>query len=122
MTQLKLQSFSDTDLALAYEYPEVMESVTNALDVVQDENHAYLGCLLPTLAITLRRLKETKMKDLQFWKPLVNAMLEGIERRFRNVFEDLDCQLAAAFHPMFRLTWLEQHATTQVCSVRGAME
>ena len=62
------------------------------------------------------------MKDLCFCEPLVDAMLEGMERRFRNVFKDLDCQLAAAFHPMFGLTWLEQHDATQVCSVRSAME
>ena len=49
-------------------------------------------------------------------------MLEGMEKRFRNVFKDLHRQLVAAFHPMFRLTWLEQHDTARVCSVRGAME
>ena len=27
-----------------------------------------------------------------------------------------------AFHPMFGLTWLEQHDATQVCSVKGTME
>ena len=62
------------------------------------------------------------MKDLCFCEPLVDAMLEGMERWFRNVFKDLDCQLAGVFHPMFRLTWLEQHDTTQVCRVRSAME
>ena len=122
MTQLKLQSLSDTDVAFLKEYEQVMASVAKALDVVQGENHAYLGCLLPTLAITVRRLRESKMKDLRFCEPLVDAILEGMERRFRNTFKDLDCQLAAAFHPMFRLTWLEQHDATQACSVRGAME
>ena len=62
------------------------------------------------------------MKDLRFCEPLVDAMLESIERRFRNVFKDLNCQLAITFHPMFRLTWLEQHDATQVCSVRSVME
>ena len=62
------------------------------------------------------------MKDLRLCDPLLDAMLEGMESRFRNVFKDLDCQLAAAFHPMFGLTWLEQHDATQVCSVRSAME
>ena len=94
------------------------------LDEVQGRNYAYLRCPLSTLPITLRRLSETKMtsKDLGFCEPLVYAMLEGMERRFRNVFKDLDCQLAAAFHAMLRLTWLEQHAATQVCSVIRVME
>ena len=46
----------------------------------------------------------------------------GYGERFRNVFKDLHCQLAAALHPMFRPTWLEQQDAAQVCSVRGAME
>ena len=74
-----------------------MENVAKALDVVQGENHAYVGCALPTLAITLRRLIETEMKHLRLCESLVYAMLEGMER-FRNVFKDLDRQLATAFH------------------------
>ena len=122
MTKLKLQRSDDTDAAFVKEYGQVMANVPKALHVVQDENHAYLGCLLPTLAITLRRLRETKVKGLRFCEPLVDAVLKGMEKRFRNVFNDLDCQLTAAFHQIFRLTWLEQHDATHVCSVRGAME
>ena len=45
-------------------------------------------------------------------------MLEGRESRFRNVFKDLDCQLASYFHSMFCLIGLEQQDVTQVCSGR----
>ena len=66
-----------------------MASVVKTLDMVQGENHAYLWCLLPALAITLSRLRETNVRDLRFCEPLVDAMLEAaMEKRFRNVFED----------------------------------
>jgi len=34
-------------------------------------------------------------------------MIEGIEARFSAQFEDLDCILASAFHPHFKLVWVE---------------
>ena len=83
MAQLKLQCLNNSDVAFLKEYDQAMESVAKALDVpdvVQGEKHAYLGCLLPTLAIT-QRLRETKMKDLRFCEPLVDAMLEGMGTR-----------------------------------------
>ena len=49
-------------------------------------------------------------------------MIEGMERRFQPRFQDLDCQLAAAFHPQFRLTWLEHHDVSQVEKVKRTME
>uniref|UniRef100_UPI00358FB577 uncharacterized protein n=1 Tax=Myxine glutinosa TaxID=7769 RepID=UPI00358FB577 len=121
MTQLKLQSFSEADVSFLKEYGQVMVYVAKTMDVVRGESHAYLMCLLPTLAITLKKLRETKNRGLQYCEPLVDAMLEGIERRFGPLFKDLDCQLAAAFHPMFHLTWLEQHDASQVSNVKKAM-
>jgi hypothetical protein len=35
--------------------------------------------------------------------------------------EDRECQLAAAFHPKFRLIWLHKHDKSQVPMVKKAM-
>lgn len=94
-------------LAQAMVNVHIKFNIPKAVDVIQGESHGYLGCLLPTLAVTLKKLREMKYQRLQYCELLVEAMLEGIERRFDCFFKDLDCQLAAAFHPMFRLTWLE---------------
>ena len=122
MVQLKLQGFTDVDIAFLKEYGQVMAPVARALDIVQGEDQAYLGFTLPTLAVTMKNLEQTKTKCLQFCTPLVEAMCKGMKRRFERLFEDRDCQLAAAFHPKFRLTWLDQHNSTQVSSVKKAME
>ncbi|XP_043994868.1 uncharacterized protein LOC122843844 isoform X1 [Gambusia affinis] len=122
MTQLKLQNFTDSDVGFLSEYGQVMCNVAKALDKIQGEDQAYLGSLLPTVAATVMRLKEVKLKRLLHCSPLVDAILAGISKRFGPLLEDLECQLAAAFHPKFRLFWLEQFHNSQVGRVTKAME
>jgi hypothetical protein len=50
MTQLKLQSFTDSEVSFLKEYAQVMSNVAKALDKIQGEDQAYLGSLLPTVA------------------------------------------------------------------------
>ncbi|XP_054881487.1 uncharacterized protein LOC129355892 isoform X3 [Poeciliopsis prolifica] len=121
-TQLKLQPFTDSDVGFLSEYGQVMCNVAKALDKIQGEDQAYLGSLLPTVAATVMRLKEVKLKRLLHCSPLVDAILAGISKRFGPLLEDLECQLAAAFHPKFRLFWLEQFNSSQVGRVTKAME
>jgi len=52
----------------------------------------------------------------------VDALIEGLERRFQPLFDDLDCQLAAVFHPKFRMTWIELHDPSMVAGIKSAME
>uniref|UniRef100_A0A3B5MX22 BED-type domain-containing protein n=1 Tax=Xiphophorus couchianus TaxID=32473 RepID=A0A3B5MX22_9TELE len=122
MTQLKLQTFTDSDVGFLSEYGQVMCIIAKALDKIQGEDQAYLGSLLPTVAATVMRLKEVKLKRLLHCSPLVDATLAGISKRFGPLLEDLECQLAAAFHPKFRLFWLEQFNNSQVGRVTKAME
>lgn len=81
----------------------VMSIVAKALDIIQSEAKAYLGILLPTIVAAIFKLRELKSKGLQYCDCLVDALLEGISKRFDRCFDDQDCQLAAAFHPKFRL-------------------
>ncbi|KAM4724785.1 uncharacterized protein FYW61_013082 [Anableps anableps] len=122
MTQQKLQTFTDSDVGFLSEYAQVMSNVAKALDKIQGEDQAYLGSLLPTVAATVMRLKEVKLKCLLYCSPLVDALLAGISKRFGPLLEDQECQLAAAFHPKFRLFWLEQFNNSQVSKVTKAME
>ena len=81
------------------EYSKVMAPVAMALDKVQGEDQAYLGCLLPIVAATVLKLKQIKARELTYCTALVDAMLDGIEKRFGPLLSDRECQLAAAFHP-----------------------
>lgn len=53
---------------------------------------------------------------------LANALLNGIEKRFGPLLDDEQCQHAAAFHPKFRLIWLETYDSSRVDAVKKCLE
>ena len=123
MTRVKVPIFTPADVDFLQEYVSVMGPVATALDKLQGESQAYLGCLLPIIAITNLNLKKIQEeKYLAYCMPLVNTLIAGIEKRFGHLLSDQEFQLAAAFHPRFRLLWLEKCRPTMVDSVRLMME
>lgn len=123
MKKLKVQAFSDAETDFLKEYTQIMCPVAKALDCIQVEKQAHLDLLLLTVAATIRRLNNTRSKTLQHCIPLIDALLAGLKKRFGSHEEDLDCQLAAAFHPILSLVWLKKnHDTSKVNRVVKAME
>jgi hypothetical protein len=122
MTQLKLQNFTDADVGFLKEYSHVMSIAAKALDKMQGEDQAYLGCLLPTVAATIMKLHDAKSQRLAYCMPLVDAVLSGTMNRFGALLDDMECQLAAAFHPKFRLIWLNKYNASHIPRVKKAME
>lgn len=122
MARVKITPFTTSDILYLKEYAKVMEPVAIALDKLQGEEQAYLGCLLPTVAVTMMRLDDTLNRHLAYCGPLVRSLLDGIRKRFGPLFDDRECQLAAGFHPRFRLMWLHKHDSNQVRRVKQAME
>ena len=59
---------------------------------------------------------------MAYCTPLVDAVLTGISNRFGAQLENTDCQLAAAFHPKFRLVRLDKYNQAHVPRVTKAME
>ncbi|MEL7308304.1 MAG: hypothetical protein AAGK05_10865 [Pseudomonadota bacterium] len=116
-----LEPFNTDDVTFLKEYAKVMAPIAKSLDKLQGEEDAYLGVLLPTIAITLRKLDDIK-EGLRFCGELVDAIQAAIRRRFDRMFNDIGCQLASAFHPMFRLTWLRKHDASRIPSVQREME
>jgi hypothetical protein len=58
MTRIKLSNFTNADILYLKEYAQVMGPVATALDLLQGENQAYLGCLLPTLGVAMKKLEK----------------------------------------------------------------
>ena len=84
-----------------------MRPVSQASDILQCKEKVYLGMLLPTIAMCLKRLRDMKeSKKIKICMPLLNAVVQGIEIRFSPQIEDDDCRLAAAFYPQFKLHWV----------------
>lgn len=52
-------------------------------------------------------------EQVHFSAPLANALLSGI-KRFERLLKDEACQLVTAFHPKFRLVWLQKEQQPRV--------
>ncbi len=50
------------------------------------------------------------------------SLLQGIKKMFGPLIDDLECQLAAAFHPRFPLKWLQMKDPDHIRSMKEAME
>lgn len=101
---------------------QVMSPVAKALDLIQGEAQAYLGTLLPTIATTVFKLQNLSNQVHHRCIPLIDALLSGIKKRFERFMEDEECQLAAAFHPKFRLLWLQKYDSSKFLKVKELME
>jgi hypothetical protein len=69
--------------------------------------------LLPTIVAAKKKLdvmiKATGVHQLKHCKGYAKALLEGLNKRFKNLENDEQCLLASAFHPKFRqLGWLSE--------------
>ena len=88
-----LQAFSPLDIDIIHEYCEIMRPVAMALDVLQGEEYAYTGGLLPTIysvQSSLRKLKTNTDKPIKYMKAVINKLLDAIEKRFGHLFEEED--------------------------------
>lgn len=107
-SKLGVENFEPEDILFLQEYAWVMKhAVAEPLAQLQQEENAYLGYLLPTIAVSWYNMEEElKKKRLTYCEPMLAAVLAGSKKRFQQVFIEVDCWLAAAFHPCFRLHWL----------------
>ncbi|XP_071519693.1 uncharacterized protein [Panulirus ornatus] len=71
-----LSAFNDQEIVFLKEWAKVMSHVAIALDTIHVEN-TYLGTLLPTVAITIMKLRNMR-KSLAIHKPLVDALVAAI--------------------------------------------
>jgi hypothetical protein len=128
MTVLNQNHFQVPEIMFLREWAQIMSTVARALDIIQGEETGFLGCLLPTVVATKIKLISAKGRHPVHCNPLIDALLAGIDKRFGNLLEDLDCQLAAAFHPRFRLKWLQIYESqpgsdpSKLARVRNAMQ
>lgn len=58
-----------------------MRPVAKGLDILQGDKHIFMGYLLPTL-VSIEEHLNKKLTEVFYVKPLVNALLKGIHKRF----------------------------------------
>lgn len=94
------------EVEFLYEYCTVMDPLSRALNILQGEVSVSMGYLAPTIHQLLRTLKSCT--DLRFCRPLVKAVVSGVEKRFGPLLWDRETVLSACFHPRFKLFWIEE--------------
>jgi hypothetical protein len=103
--------FYDVDIDLLAQYCKIMQPVATCLDILQSEENAFMGILLPNLRLMQEELiglkTDTSIKEGQ---ALVNYLLVNPQNpkiafrgRFEHMFQDEDLLMATALHPHFKL-------------------
>lgn len=57
-----------------------MQPIAKGLDILQGDKHVSIGYLLPTLTAIIKSLDN--MTNLNYCKPLVNALTKGVKKRY----------------------------------------
>ena len=66
-----------------------MRPVCQSFDILQSESKAYLGSLLPTIAMTTKKLRDLKSSNnIAVCLPLLDVLNEALEKRFGKYFND----------------------------------
>ncbi|XDV35100.1 hypothetical protein PO909_005128 [Leuciscus waleckii] len=101
---LKIPMFTPVELAFLSEYAKTMSPVAKALDVLQGETNVQMGWLVPTITLLKTKLQHLHISS-KFCRPLIDALLAGLEKRFGQMLKDPELIAAAILVPKFKTCW-----------------
>lgn len=117
MTELGIPTLTLAERQFLKEWVDVLTPITTAL-VNLEGSSCHFGALLPTLFTVKSRLNAFIVdKDVKYCKPLAQALLDGLQKRF--VMMDLKSNeavpalIATCTHPYFKLRWLGDKKTPE---------
>lgn len=103
---------SPVEIAFLDKFCCVMKPVVKALNILQSETNTHLGWLLPVISelqSKLRRLEASANMCL----PLISAIQQGVQKRFRVMMEDRELISAAILLPKFKTGWTDKVEVTE---------
>ena len=80
-----------------------MAPVAKAIEILQGKS-IHMGWLLPTITTLIAKLERARV-SLRFCKPLVDALLDGLKKRFGKIMSDPELAAAAILQPKFKTSW-----------------
>lgn len=118
MLALGLPQFTQENYDFLKEYLKVMEGVAFAVDNLQSSN-SYYAIFLPTLHSMKYLFDDLEAQELQYCSPLLEAIKNGFEKRFKRFFNRYDehciaATIAAVTHPHFKMRWLYKRYQTKI--------
>jgi hypothetical protein len=111
-SKLEIPKLTSGDIAFLTEYASTMKPIAQALNILQSENKMAMGYLLPTITM-LREKLITKKSLAVACKPLIAALLDGLDQRFGEIYDDPQAIAAAIIHPKFKTTWTSNQPTIE---------
>lgn len=118
-----------TDFIYIEEHLSCVAPVAEALDILQGENDIYYGIVLPCLLALRKKLQALQNKEFKYCEPLLNALLESVEKRFKGFFDmstvsAQNAAIATLSYPRFKNRWLSciglesaRFTTYNICSL-----
>jgi len=67
----------------------------------------YLGYLLPTVIQLQTKYKDLLKKKMDYCKPLILSIIEGIDKRFYSQLKDPFFIISSVSHPFFKTVWID---------------
>ncbi|XP_061582587.1 uncharacterized protein LOC133448250 isoform X2 [Cololabis saira] len=105
--ELKVKMFSQAEIAFLDEFCCVMRPVVKALNILQSESNTHLGWLLPVISELQSKLRRHEA-SVKMCLPLISALQQGVQRRFRVMMEDRELISAAILLPKFKTGWTDK--------------
>lgn len=95
---------SPVEISFLEEYAKTMGPLAKALNILQSETDVQMGWLLPTLMLLIAKLNKIR-SGCRYCKPLVDAVQEGLQRRFADMLVEPEFIAAAILVPKFKTSW-----------------
>ncbi|XP_072562952.1 uncharacterized protein [Paramormyrops kingsleyae] len=121
--EFKIPMFTPAEKAFLGEYVTAMAPVAKAINILQGETNVHMGWLLPTLNVMVSKLKRAKI-SMKLCKSLVDAILEGVNKRFGDMLNNPELIAAAILLPKFKTYWTTDDAILNLGLdfIKGNME
>ena len=92
------------------EYAKTMSPVAKALD---GETNVQMGWLVPTITLLKAMLQNLCISSM-FGRPLIDALLSGLEKRFGQILTELELITTAILVPKFKTCWKSDQCTLKL--------
>ncbi|KAJ8358396.1 hypothetical protein AAFF_G00010350 [Aldrovandia affinis] len=105
---LYISRLNPAEIAFLSEYCTVMKPLVRALNILQSETNTHMGWLLPTiyqLEVKLKRMATAN--KVKVCLPLVQAIQQGIQKRFGEMMQDPELIATSILLPKFKTSWTD---------------
>lgn len=106
MENEEFEPFTDDEIIILKEYEQLYKPIAEVLDIMQGEEKAYLGMVLPLIRITIKKIEAIE-ENLIYSKCLAKLLKESIHKRFNMDFKNKHYIISAVSFPTFKADWTE---------------